>query len=103
MAVMAWMEEVAPGAINSPRSGTATMSDKTPHIAVTSRLVLLRQWQADSAAEFCRKAGISTSAWNNYETGDRRINVDTAITLCDRFGVRLIGFTEAGLPAFRMS
>lgn len=77
------------------------MSDKTPHTAVTHRLVLLRHWQAESAAEFCRKAGISTSAWNNYETGDRRINVDTAILLCERFGVTLDWIYRgriAGLP-----
>jgi len=77
------------------------MSDKTPHTAVTTRLVLLRQWQADSAAEFCRKTGISTSAWNNYETGDRRINLDTAIVLCERFGVTLDWIYRgriAGLP-----
>lgn len=77
------------------------MSDKTPHTAVTRRLVLIRQWQAESAADFCRKAGMSPSAWNNYETGDRRISIDAAIALCDRFGVTLDWIYRgriAGLP-----
>lgn len=82
--------------------GTDHMADLTPHIAVSQRLVLLRQFHADSAADFCRKAGFAPSAWNNYETGDRRISVDAAIQLCNHFRITLDWIYRGelyGLPA----
>jgi len=78
------------------------MSDVTPHIAVSHRLALLRQFHSDKAAEFCRKAGIAQSTWNNYETGDRRISLDAAIRLCNRFRITLDWIyrgEQYGLPA----
>lgn len=33
--------------------------------------------------------GIPPNAWNNYETGDRRISLDAALTLSDELGVTL--------------
>jgi transcriptional regulator with XRE-family HTH domain len=61
--------------------------DTIPEIA--RRLRLLRMAVADSQAEFCRRAGISTQSWNNYERALGRINVDTAMALQRRFGVSL--------------
>lgn len=85
-----------------PSLGVPLMSDVTPHIAVSRRLALLRQFHSDSAAEFCRKAGFSPSAWNNHETGDRRISVDAAIQLCNHFRITLDWIYRGelyGLPA----
>lgn len=81
-------------------------SDRVVLGGVARRLVLLRQWQAASAADFCRKSGINPSAWNNYETGDRRISVNAAMVLCDRFGVTLDWIYRGrivGLPHEMMS
>jgi transcriptional regulator with XRE-family HTH domain len=73
--------------------------DTIPEIA--RRLRLLRMAVTSSQAEFCRRAGISTQLWNNYERGLSRIGIDTAISLQRKFAVPLdwiyLGI-EAQLP-----
>jgi transcriptional regulator with XRE-family HTH domain len=56
---------------------------------VADRLRLTRESLRLKQAALCRLTGISTSAWNNAETGDARIGIDNAIALCQATGVTL--------------
>jgi transcriptional regulator with XRE-family HTH domain len=54
-----------------------------------------------SQAEFCRLCDITTQAWNNAETGDNRIGLDSAMAVWSRTGADLnyiYGGERAGLP-----
>lgn len=73
----------------------------THHDAVSDRLRITRKATRLSQAAFARRAGISTSGWNNYERGRNRISVDEALKLCASFGVTLDWIyrgIDAGLP-----
>lgn len=56
---------------------------------VSERLRQLRTALDISQAQLCRRAGIETNAWNNYEKGRNRISVDHAIKVKRTFGVTL--------------
>jgi transcriptional regulator with XRE-family HTH domain len=72
-----------------PRSDSAT--------AIGARLRLIRlaygalqgSSRAMAQAEFARLCGITSSAWNNAETGDNRIGLDNALAVCRRTGASL--------------
>jgi transcriptional regulator with XRE-family HTH domain len=53
------------------------------------RLRFTREALGLSQAELCRRTGISPAAWNNAETGDNRIGIDNAMSLCRATGVTL--------------
>lgn len=38
---------------------------------------------------WCEKNGIRQTAWNNWELGNRRISVEEAEKLCQRYGLTL--------------
>jgi transcriptional regulator with XRE-family HTH domain len=57
--------------------------------AISARLRALRESRGQNQADFCKSVGISKSAWNNYETGDRRLSLEAALQLCDETGVTL--------------
>lgn len=40
-------------------------------------------------AEFSQLCGINRQAWNNVETGDSRLSIDSAIAVCRRTGASL--------------
>jgi transcriptional regulator with XRE-family HTH domain len=72
---------------------------ETKHVA--ERLRITRKALNLTQAELSRLTGISTSAWNNAETGDARIGIDNAINLCDATGVTLDWIfrgVRSGLP-----
>jgi DNA-binding XRE family transcriptional regulator len=60
---------------------------------VARRLVLTRKalgfdgWGGQ--AEFCRQLGIETNVYNPFEKGTRKITLEIAEKICDRFGVSL--------------
>ena len=56
---------------------------------IGARLRLTREAFGLSQADWYRLAGIWPSAWNNYETGLRRISLDQALKVCDATGVSL--------------
>ncbi len=56
---------------------------------MAKRARLLRMVVASSQAELARSLGITPKAWNNYECGYSRINLDMGLVLCDRYGVSL--------------
>lgn len=53
------------------------------------RLQLTRQAFSLSQTEFADAAGLTQHAYNQYERGHRRPNIDAAIALCDRYGITL--------------
>ena len=53
------------------------------------RLRLTREALGLSQAELCRRTGITPAAWNNAETGDNRIGIDNALSLCRTTGATL--------------
>lgn len=57
--------------------------------AIAERLRLTREASGMRQAAFCRLIGVSPQAWNNYETGARRISLDQAIRLCSVTGATL--------------
>lgn len=57
--------------------------------AIARRLELTREASKLNQAAWCRLTGISTQAWNNYETGDRRISLDAALRVCVASGATL--------------
>jgi transcriptional regulator with XRE-family HTH domain len=93
-------ESLAPGmATSRPDSNTA--------IGARLRLIRLAYGVAQgrtremSQAEFSRLCGIGAAAWNNAETGDNRIGLDSALAIRRRTGVSLDYIFEgdpAGLP-----
>ena len=45
---------------------------------IATRLRVLREAVAENQAEFCRRVGISQTAWNNYERGRARLSINAA-------------------------
>lgn len=69
---------------------------------IAKRLVTLREAVALNAAELCRRTGMSANRWSQYESGERRITLEAASILCDKYGVTLDWIyrgDESGLPA----
>lgn len=60
-----------------------------PYEAVGRRLVMLRQAVGVKPADLCRQTGINPSLWSQFEKGKRRIPLDDAIILRERYGATL--------------
>jgi transcriptional regulator with XRE-family HTH domain len=56
---------------------------------IAQRLRLTREALGLAQAELCRRTGIRPAAWNNAETGDNRLGIDSAMQLCKATGVTL--------------
>lgn len=57
---------------------------------IGKRLKALRMAvSGDNQADFCRRLGIATNTWNQYEKGKGRPQLDVAVMLCDSLGVTL--------------
>lgn len=69
------------------------MSAELPHEytlpEIGMRLQLTRQAFGMNQTEFADGAGISQHAYNQYERGHRRPNIDAAIALRDQYGITL--------------
>ena len=68
---------------------------------IAKRLLLLREAMGLSGADLCRMTGFAPNRWSQYESGDRRITLDAATVLCEKFGVTLDWIyrgDESGLP-----
>lgn len=68
---------------------------------IAGRLVRLRKTLRMSQADICRRLDVAPNRWNQYESGDRRITIEIAGRLRDKFGVTAdwIYFgDESGLP-----
>lgn len=79
---------------------------KTPHPesleAISDRLKRTRLALGLNQAQWCRLTGIEPQAWNNYESGLRRISIDQAMKVCQATGITTDwiyrGLMSAGLP-----
>lgn len=56
---------------------------------IGKRLAQLRKVLGISQAELCRQIKCTSTRWNNYETGDRRITLPIAMKLADEYGASL--------------
>ncbi len=68
---------------------------------VAERLRVTRLALKLTQRRLCELTGLTTSAWNNAETGDSRIGVDSAILLCQATGITLDWIyrgSRVGLP-----
>ena len=69
--------------------------------SIAKRLVALRGALDISAAAMCRTTGMTANRWSQYENGGRRITLDAAVLLCEKYGVTLDWIyrgDESGLP-----
>jgi DNA-binding XRE family transcriptional regulator len=76
----------------TPDNSRRVRADTIPHIARRLRLlrVAIEGDDLGAQARFCRTAGITTQAWNNYEKErGGRIGLDTAIKLVSTYHVTL--------------
>lgn len=65
------------------------VSKETSLSMIAARLKWTRQAKGLNQASWCRLAGIEPQAWNNYESGLRRISIDQALKVCRVSGVTL--------------
>lgn len=56
---------------------------------VARRLILTREALGLSQTEICRRTGIKTNTWNQWENKPQRLTLDNAIVICTVFGVTL--------------
>lgn len=61
-----------------------------PHAAIGERVRAMRvAFTSDSVRTFAKKMGVSAMAISSWETGSRRVTVESAERYCDLFGVTL--------------
>lgn len=59
-------------------------------IAISQRLIQTRLALGfEEQAEFCRQIGIDKTVYNPFEKGRRRISLDVAVAIRERFGIPL--------------
>lgn len=63
------------------------MADKIE--AIASRLVRTRRALGFSQTMFCTEIGVEKNVYNPFEKGHRRITVDVALKIHERFGISL--------------
>lgn len=56
---------------------------------VAARLKLTREALGLTQVQICRMTGISTQTWNNAETGDNMLGLQSGLLLCRATGVTL--------------
>ena len=71
-----------------PKASAKAMSQQGLE-AIAARLRALRAAVAPSQAEFCRRLGVATNTWNQYEKGNSRPDLDHATKIARTFGVTL--------------
>ena len=65
------------------------LADEAVPARIAARLSLVREAHGLTQTEFARRAGLGVSAWNNYESGRKRISIDAAIALCETYNLTL--------------
>lgn len=56
---------------------------------IGKRLVVTVEALDMKPAELCRQIGVAPNRWSQYARGDRRITLDVAVKLCERYGLTL--------------
>ena len=57
--------------------------------SIAKRLEMTRDALGKSAAEICREIRCKPNRWSQYEGGDRRITLEIADRLCEKYGITL--------------
>jgi transcriptional regulator with XRE-family HTH domain len=70
------------------KSGAMTKNDR-PHKEIANRLRAFRETLGLNQKDFAQKHNFSPSQYANWETGERRIPVESAALLEDRYGLTL--------------
>lgn len=66
------------------------MVDAAEHVVIGLRLRSIREGFSDlTQTAWAAKHGFNVTQWNNWEKGARRIPVEAAEVLCDRYGLTL--------------
>jgi transcriptional regulator with XRE-family HTH domain len=65
------------------------MSEQAPHFEIGERLRKLRALTGLSQLEFAKKHGFGSTQYTNWEVGTRRITIDSAARLKERYGATL--------------
>lgn len=63
--------------------------ERPDYTDIAERITAFREYLDMSASEFAREHGFSTSQLSNWEAGTRRISVDAAMRLYERYGLSL--------------
>lgn len=67
-----------------------------PYLEIGKRLTAIRKWQSSlNQKDWAELHGFSPTQYNNWENGTRRITVDDAQRLCDRYTL-LLDFVYRG-------
>ena len=74
--------------VASPIRGMGRTMDKPDQIGARLRLLRLALGY-EQARPFCQRLEISDQAWNNYESGRRRISLDEVMKVVQKTGVSL--------------
>lgn len=56
---------------------------------IANRLRLVRDSYALSSKHFAQQAGVSIKSYSQWESGDFRVSIDGALSICARFGITL--------------
>lgn len=76
--------------INPPSVNTNVMTDRPDYTEIGERLALVRTGFSDlSQKDWANMHSFSPTQYNNWETGKRRISVDAAEVLVERYGLSL--------------
>lgn len=71
--------------------------------SIPGRLKRTREAFKMNQADWCRMVGIDTQAWNNYESGRRRISLDQLLKVCRATGITTDwiyrGMMSASIPS----
>lgn len=66
------------------------MNDTLPeYIDIAKRLLAVRKSLKLTQAAFAARNGFNSTQYNNWEKGSRRIPIEKALKLCDRYGLTL--------------
>ena len=76
---------------NTEKQYSPPMSDtETPYLKIGQRLMAVRQaFTDDTQKVFAERNGFNPTQYNNWEKGARRITVDCAERLVERYGLSL--------------
>lgn len=73
-----------------PLVDKSTMNNRPDHSEIGERLAAVRRGFSDlSQKAWAEKNGFNSTQYNNWERGSRRISVDAAEILADRYGLDL--------------
>lgn len=89
---MVIFDKPSKGRMQNHRAGSthAAMNDRADYSDIGQRLLAVRtHFSSGPQKEWAAKNGFAQNRYNQWERGTRRIPVDAAETLCERYGLTL--------------